>query len=227
MAISDPSNKFPAIATMSKHFPFSRLPRELRDRIYADLGGRDVHFKIRCNIRDTCDRTVGGAEKFYTAAILSAPRRDVMIVCKRFKLEYETEVIRTATLRVQVVQPQDDALNCYVLQTDSRLLKLMRIIPCLQVLLSSHRAATVSSTYLYQQPMLTTDGDWRRRIACCFERSHRDHVVYKASLTDDGASWLGLDLEILGGKEPYWFEDDADRLGTNLAMEEDGGRLDE
>ena len=128
---------------MAKTFPFFRLPRELRDRVYADIPGRDIEFKLSHVTRNTLDPSNGetAIEKkcYTTTTLLGAPMRDIMVICKKFRVEYEAEIDRFATLRIRGLEDSatdDDEFDCYAIESSSKVLRRICGVPCLQVVTS-------------------------------------------------------------------------------------------
>ncbi|KAK4499066.1 hypothetical protein PRZ48_009578 [Zasmidium cellare] len=85
---------------MAKTFPFFRLPRELRDRIYAEVGGAYPRYDIECPAKEGVIVDPNDDYEEDVKAYPCTPRKDMLRVCRAFKAEYEMEIRRRATLSV-------------------------------------------------------------------------------------------------------------------------------
>lgn len=90
----------------TRYFDFFGLPRELRDRVYAEVDG---NYAIAL-VGDAVDISSWELKEVREGDVLglecsAAPRTTLLSVSKQFAAEYEEEVLRCARLEVCFVTP--------------------------------------------------------------------------------------------------------------------------
>ncbi|EME44001.1 hypothetical protein DOTSEDRAFT_24105 [Dothistroma septosporum NZE10] len=133
--------------TKTKAIPLFRLPRELRDQIYANVGGREVKFKlVLTSTSPLSDSSDTSKEYSYAACVSSAARTNLLLVSRAVNNEYTTEMHRRMDLNIRASE-DEESFAAHGIQLDKKLRAHLAQIPSLQLTLD----LTCKSPELFHQ----------------------------------------------------------------------------